>query len=605
MPSDVDDKGDEGDVKDGNGTPQPKSAPGGTVVLFEGGRGSDERREQFDRLCALLDDLRARGLDDELYPNRLCPAHLKTTDAWGSWFLQPGIDREVHQSALKTSDGHRARTPTTDRAKAGKRNALFALAAVAGPSASTSSSASPVPPSGVTSSSLATVTASTSSTRPAASSSSSVSTPADLFRLSTLPRGTSLWTVTSAVAPTFKQLGTEASATAKGIEVVGCISCREIITVKVDNLQQSQGWRHACSGEPADLEEGDGREGCWSTRVYTASDLFKFPALRHAVGNVLEERPLADVLQSIRNGPLCAFAELLPPTFIPSDRDPPVLVIPNSSPEWWAFNAIALSHSLTAGAHQELEGTRQPSVRAMAGIVSAVPKARKEGRRYINIIECANAVCDEALARLILALTQRGDLTAMVMSATAAVQQFVDYFQRFNPAVVSLPGPKARLTRNVLKTPRYTRDANADGDVTSWGLRAAELAGQSTRKGKGDVLVFCPGKGAFFAIKRLMSSVLEQTDPPTRSDISLLFRDQGDESMRESMEDRSDAQGKRVPKIMISTNIAETSLTFPHLKNVIASGLMKMNLYDPTTEAGCLLTVPAPRDTVSELLLSF
>lgn len=373
-----DDKRGDGDDGDNDSAPKRRCAPGGSVVLFEGGSRSDERRAQFERLSALLDDLRGRGLDEALYPNRLCPAHLSSREEWLLWFLGPGVNLEIHASALKKSDGYKPRRSTVDRAKAGKRNPLSALAAIAGPSASSSASTS-------------TSVASGSAT---ASSSTGITGPADLFRLSTLPKGTSLWTVTSAVAPTFKQLATEASVEAKGIEVAGCVACLEVVTVKVDDLQQGRGWAHSCTGDRADLEVGDGRENCWSVRVYIASDLYKFPALRQAVGNVVEEHSLADVLKSIKAGPLNAYADLIPPAYTPSDQDPPVLVLPNSSAAWLAFNAIALTHSLTPGAHAELESGRNPSVRAMSGIVGAVSKARADGRGYINVLECPHQVCD-------------------------------------------------------------------------------------------------------------------------------------------------------------------------------------------------------------------
>lgn len=373
-----DDKRGDGDDSGNDSAPKRRCAPGGSVVLFEGGFRSDERRAQFEQLSALLDDLRGRGLDEELYPNRLCPAHLSSREEWLLWFLGPGVNLEIHASALKKSDGYKPRRPTVDRAKAGKRNPLSALAAIAGPSASSSASTS-------------TSVASGSAT---ASSSTGITGPADLFRLSTLPKGTSLWTVTSAVAPMFKQLATEASVEAKGIEVAGCVACLEVVTVKVDDLQQGRGWAHSCTGDRADLEVGDGRENCWSVRVYIASDLYKFPALRQAVGNVVEEHSLADVLKSIKAGPLNAYADLIPPAYTPSDQDPPVLVLPNSSAAWLAFNAIALTHSLTPGAHAELESGRNPSVRAMSGIVGAVSKARADGRGYINVLECPHQVCD-------------------------------------------------------------------------------------------------------------------------------------------------------------------------------------------------------------------
>ena len=102
----------------------------------------------------------------------------------------------------------------------------------------------------------------------------------------------------------------------------------------------------------------------------------------------------------------------------------------------------------------------------------------------------------------------------------------------------------------------------------SW-LRAAF---QLVKSGaEGDILVFMPG---VYEIRKTVSSLQEvRFGEPV--DISMLYGDLPSDRQRQVMEQRT----RR--KIIVATNIAETSLTIPGVRHVIDSGLARINRYDP------------------------
>lgn len=173
--------------------------------------------------------------------------------------------------------------------------------------------------------------------------------------------------------------------------VVGCIRCLKIIAVKLDDREQGRGWLHDCPRARTDSTEGTGRDQCWEGRIHFASQLYRFPALLEQAATVVEAHPLVNVLETLRGGPLQAYGELIPPGFVPTDQSPHVLVVPDSSPEWIALNAVALAHSLTLGAHPDLDNARPPPVDALAAVVTAVSMA---GDGKVNIVTCERVACD-------------------------------------------------------------------------------------------------------------------------------------------------------------------------------------------------------------------
>ncbi len=90
-------------------------------------------------------------------------------------------------------------------------------------------------------------------------------------------------------------------------------------------------------------------------------------------------------------------------------------------------------------------------------------------------------------------------------------------------------------------------------------------------KADGDVLIFMPGA---YEIKKTVDLIKNAALPET-CNVMPMYGDLPWESQKRVMEPTE----KR--KIIVATNIAETSLTIPNVRHVIDSGLARVNRYDP------------------------
>lgn len=112
---------------------------------------------------------------------------------------------------------------------------------------------------------------------------------------------------------------------------------------------------------------------------------------------------------------------------------------------------------------------------------------------------------------------------------------------------------------------------------------AAGLVRRALREEQGDVLVFLPGAREIRRVQSLLNENIG-VDPPVQ--ILPLF---GDLSA-----DAQDAALARAPsgtrKVVLSTNIAETSLTIDGVRVVVDSGLVRRSVFDPATGMSSLET---------------
>jgi ATP-dependent helicase HrpB len=171
---------------------------------------------------------------------------------------------------------------------------------------------------------------------------------------------------------------------------------------------------------------------------------------------------------------------------------------------------------------------------------------------------------DMTLARALqLQKTVRPDLLLVVMSATldsAAVEQYL------NPcAVLRSEGRMYPVRMEYLARPV---DANR---VPVWETAAAETAQLLRREPEGDVLVFMPGA---YEINRTIQAL--GLRPETRGCAVLPLH--GELSPRD--QDAAVAPESH-RKIIVSTNVAETSLTIEGVRLVVDSGLARMARFDP------------------------
>lgn len=184
---------------------------------------------------------------------------------------------------------------------------------------------------------------------------------------------------------------------------------------------------------------------------------------------------------------------------------------------------------------------------------------------------------DISLARALdIQETTRPDLLIVVMSATLAVQQLQTYLSPCQ--VLSSEGRTYPVEIGYLDDlAGLTRSQAAETPV--WDL-AAEAFAQATRAGaQGDALIFMPGA---YEISRTTQAL--QVLREARGCLILPLHGELPERDQDAAVARYDQR-----KIVISTNVAETSLTIDGIRIVIDGGLARVPKFDPYRGINTLL----------------
>ena len=155
----------------------------------------------------------------------------------------------------------------------------------------------------------------------------------------------------------------------------------------------------------------------------------------------------------------------------------------------------------------------------------------------------------------------RPDLILVVMSATLERETLV---QRIGAEVLRSEG---RMYPVEIEYLAKREDLSGSG-VAEVAAREAE---RLIRKGKGDVLVFLPGAYEINRARRDLESRLNQ-----REAVVLPLHGEMAPKDQDAALQRYDR-----PKVVVATNVAETSLTLDGVKAVVDGGLARMAKYDP------------------------
>ena len=115
-------------------------------------------------------------------------------------------------------------------------------------------------------------------------------------------------------------------------------------------------------------------------------------------------------------------------------------------------------------------------------------------------------------------------------------------------------------------------------------LVAATIARALQEEGRGDVLVFLPGQREI----RRVESLLDQKELPENVRVHLLFGEASADQQRLSLAPAP----KGTRKVILSTSVAETSLTIDGVRVVIDSGLARVARLDPRRGMSGLVTTP-------------
>jgi ATP-dependent helicase HrpA len=155
-------------------------------------------------------------------------------------------------------------------------------------------------------------------------------------------------------------------------------------------------------------------------------------------------------------------------------------------------------------------------------------------------------------------LPKRPDLKVIVTSATLDAERFSRHFN--GAPVIEVSG---RLFP--IETRYRPFDEDRDRDVND---AIVDAVSEAHREGAGDVLAFLPGEREI----REASEALRKHHPPGLEIVPLFARQSAQEQSRVF----APHQGRRV---VLATNVAETSLTVPGIRYVIDTGLARVKRY--------------------------
>jgi ATP-dependent helicase HrpB len=176
----------------------------------------------------------------------------------------------------------------------------------------------------------------------------------------------------------------------------------------------------------------------------------------------------------------------------------------------------------------------------------------------------------------------RPDLRVLAMSATADTDRFAKLLGDTEPApIISSAGRQHPVDITWAPTGKQQRLDDAVVDVTMRALR----------ENVGDILVFLPGIGEINRVQQALErSVMPDTDVyPLAGALSLADQDR---ALAPS------PAGRR--RVVLSTDIAETSLTVNGVSVVVDAGQARVPRYDPRTGMTRLTTIPTSRASAEQ-----
>lgn len=174
--------------------------------------------------------------------------------------------------------------------------------------------------------------------------------------------------------------------------------------------------------------------------------------------------------------------------------------------------------------------------------------------------------------------THRSDLRIVVMSATVDLE------------VLQQILPRAKvLETDGRMFPVDIRHVAPQRDEPVWESAAARLAESRLLIGNGVALVFMPG---VYEINKTLSAISRRQELASFGVYPLHG------SLSREEQDAAVAHGKG--KIIVSTNVAETSVTIPGVTVVIDSGLVRVSRFDPRREIDTLHTEFVSRSSAGQ-----
>lgn len=180
---------------------------------------------------------------------------------------------------------------------------------------------------------------------------------------------------------------------------------------------------------------------------------------------------------------------------------------------------------------------------------------------------------------------ERPELKLLISSATMNAQKFADYFDE--APIFNIPG--RRYPVDIHYTPQPEANYLAAAITTVFQIH--------TTQGKGDILVFLTGQDEIEAAEQNITEIARKLGSRVPElVICPIYANLPSDLQSKIFEPTPD--GAR--KVVLATNIAETSLTIDGIVYVIDPGFVKENIYNPATGMSKLVAVPCSRASANQ-----
>lgn len=182
----------------------------------------------------------------------------------------------------------------------------------------------------------------------------------------------------------------------------------------------------------------------------------------------------------------------------------------------------------------------------------------------------------------------------VVASATLEQNKFKDFFHISADAAIRSSGRMFEVRRQYLSEEERFRIDERTGEKRKYlpvTLAANEVEDILNAETDGDILVFMPGKREIEDLRREVQNSVRSLMERGMSEVEVLML-----HGENSQEDRANVlRGGSRRRVIIATNIAETSLTVPKIKHVVDSCVKKEMVFYPETGLEVLEEVPATK----------
>ena len=173
----------------------------------------------------------------------------------------------------------------------------------------------------------------------------------------------------------------------------------------------------------------------------------------------------------------------------------------------------------------------------------------------------------------------RPDLRVVVMSATLETGLLADYMAPVRKLEAGGRTFPVEILHRPHRLPQGHRQAGPQRETPIWEQVTALTREALSLPDPGNILIFLPGT---HEIRRTIE-LLENLAAAKAYDIFPLYS-----SLPPADQERA-IRASETPKIIVSTNVAETSLTIPGIRTVIDSGLARASAFDPRRSINTLL----------------